>query len=410
MKLKKKTAMVTSFTMGILMFATTAMAEVTSKSPYDQAKDAIKFSAESFSSKLSSYTIDVSMVVKDNGKIIVSDGAVHKCDVTKKSYEHVNTKTKGDKKLKNYYYKDRSVRIDNNSNEDVYYITEFKKPDEQFFQNPFKEKGAEDIEKIADALVGNLKDCVVSTDKTDGSKELSGSVSEAQIPAIVNAVTSYMVKSNTHSINSNSRENNYIPLITKDVYVKEVNGKMQIDKNGLVQNLLGTGVFCGKDDSGKEHKLTFEVLFKLSNVNSTVVKKPNLSGEKVERHEENAVNILENPEKYIGKYRNDLVIIKDGKFVKIGDRILEITNSDGKKVSGTYKETFIKGYENYKDRYSHFKFNGKYDQSKFSANIKIEGLEEEGHMNFGYNKNIYFSIPRENRNRVDDDTFFRVFE
>ena len=51
------------------------------------------------------------------------------------------------------------------------------------------------MEKIADALVGNLKDAVVVTENSDGSKTLSGSLSESQIPALINAVVSLQSKS-----------------------------------------------------------------------------------------------------------------------------------------------------------------------------------------------------------------------
>ena len=49
MKLKKKAIMIMSFSLGTLLFATTALAEVTSKSGYDQVKDAMKFTRESWS-------------------------------------------------------------------------------------------------------------------------------------------------------------------------------------------------------------------------------------------------------------------------------------------------------------------------------------------------------------------------
>lgn len=66
MKFKKKTAMFISFTVGILMFSTTAIAEVTSKNGYEQIKDSLKCTAKSCTSTLPNYTLDLSFVVKDS--------------------------------------------------------------------------------------------------------------------------------------------------------------------------------------------------------------------------------------------------------------------------------------------------------------------------------------------------------
>ena len=50
---------------------------------------------------------------------------------------------------------------------------------------------------------------------------------------------------------------------------------MVVDKDGLIQNLMGTATIYGKDEQGKEHTLTVELLVvQVSNINSTVVSKP----------------------------------------------------------------------------------------------------------------------------------------
>ena len=54
MKVNKKTVMVLSFCLGLALFVTTAFADIVSKTGYEQMKDSIKFTAESFSEKLDS--------------------------------------------------------------------------------------------------------------------------------------------------------------------------------------------------------------------------------------------------------------------------------------------------------------------------------------------------------------------
>ncbi len=397
MKIKKKTAMITSFTLGLVMFTTTAMAEISSKSGYEQMKDALKYSAESFSDRLSNYTIDMSMNIKDNGKIIISDSAVNKADVTNKAEENYNTEIRGNKKTEYYSYSDENVRISANDDKSTYYISEYESPiDKTVFDNPFKMEEAGDIEKIADAIVGNLKDYVVVNEKAEGNKELSGSIKDAQIPALINAVTSYMIKSRS-VFSPGSGEEQIMPVITKDAYVKEIDGKMVVDKNGLIQNLMGTATIYGKDEQGKEHNLTVELLVKVSNVNSTIVSKPDLSGKEVEKSiVSNNGYKLETPEMYLGKYKTDIIIEKDGKFQKIGERIVNITHCDDKSIGGTYhEEYYVEGYKDYKAVKSDISFDGKYGEyGEYNAELDIEGSSDKGSIQLYVGKaGFYLGMP-----------------
>jgi len=168
-------------------------------------------------------------------------------------------------KRESYSYSDKNVNIHKSSDQNVYYINEYTSPREVgSFKNPFKEEEASDVEKIADALVGNLKDYVIVNENSDGSKVLSGSLNESQIPAIINAFVSLQSK---NEFGRNNNNENNMPKITKDIFVKEITGKAVVNKDGLIENILGTGELSGKDDSGKEHILSFELSGKLSDIN-----------------------------------------------------------------------------------------------------------------------------------------------
>lgn len=413
MKFKKKTAMILSFALGTTMFATTALAEVVSKNGYDQLKDSLKYTADSCTTKLSNYTMDGSFVIKDNGTVVFSNSTLAKYDVSKQAMENVSSRLENSKKTEDYYYADKNCNINKDDSQNIYRVTEYTSSREvHSFTNPFKEKEAGDVERIADALVGNLKDSVVVTQNTDGSKQLSGSLSESQIPSIVNAVVSLQAKQafgGRHSSESN------MPKITKDVFVKEVKGNMLVSKDGLIQNVLGTGVISGKDDSGTEHSLTFEILGKLSNVNSTAVTKPDLSGKKVEKNVEQDYSKLSNPEKYIGKYQTDILTEKDGKFVKIGEKFLDITAVTSSSVSGRYYEEYTKGYEDYGTNKKDFKFESKFEKDDHTGG-SFTGTGSAGDITKGHisieqhSAKIYFNIDSDrSRNLISDDQYSRVF-
>lgn len=412
MKFKKKTAMLISFALGTTMFATTALAEVVSKNGYDQLKDSLKYTAENCTTKLSNYTMEVSFVVKDNGNTIFSESSVNKYDVSKQAMENTNSRFENSTKSEYYYYADKNCNINKDGKQNIYFITEYASPREvHSFTNPFKEKQAGDVERIADALVGNLRDSVVVTQNTDGSKQLSGSLSESQIPALVNAVVSLQSK-NAFGNNSN---NNNMPKITKDIFVKEVKGNMLVNKDGLIQSVLGTGVISGKDDNGTEHSLTFELLGKLSNVNSTTVNKPDLSNKKVEKNLEQDYSKLSNPEKYIGKYKTDILIEKDGKFQKIGERFIDITEVTSSGISGRYYEEHTKGYEDYETNKKDFKFEAKFekDNATYGSFSSTSSSSDaiKGHISIEqHSAKIYFNMDEGRRGSlIFDDQFSRVF-
>ncbi|GCD09343.1 hypothetical protein [Clostridium tagluense] len=410
MKLNKTTTTIISFALGTVMFTTTAIAQVLSKSGYDQLKDSVKYTAESCTTKLSSYTTDMSFSLKDNGTVIYSGNSLDKVDVSKGAKESVSNMVEGSKKSGNYNYYDKKGFISKDSEKNIYYATEYTSPREiGASKNPFKEKRADDMEKIADALVGNLKDAVVVAENSDGTKTLSGSLSEAQIPALINAVVSFQSK---NEFGSNNEQN--IPRITKDVFVKEVKGNMVTTKEGLIQNVLGSGVISGKDDSGKDHKLTFELLVKMTGINSTKVSSPDLTGKKVEKNIQQDHSKLSNPEKYIGKYKSDILMEKDAKFVKIGERFIDVTAVNEKSISGRHYEEYAKGYEEYAKDKKDFKFDAKFEKDQFNGAVIAEGSSNKsikGNISIiqGSAK-IYFNIADNiSRNIINDDQYSKVF-
>jgi hypothetical protein len=417
-KIRKKTAMLLSFAVGTTMFATTALAEVSSKSGYVQLKDAVKYTTDSLSEKLSSYTMDVSYVLKSNDKVIVSNNIFNKYDVTKGARENKSVTVQGARKTETYFYADKNGHISYNTENDTYYVQEYgNQREEKLFIDPFKQKEAADIERIIDALIGNLKDYVIVSQNADGSKVLSGSLSEAQIPALVNAVTSFQFKNSFGGYRAARLgvENNMMPVLVEDIFVKEVKGKMTVDKDGLIQSFLGTGVLQGKDEKGKEHNVTFELLGKITDVNTTSVRKPDLTGKKVEKAPEPSYTKMDNLDMFLGTYKNDVIIQKDGKFEKIGEKIVELTSIDNKNVSGTYREEYRTGYEDYAARVKSFSFVAKFKDAPHHAVFSYtneEGKTMEGSIAMRMElPEVYFYINEQVPNKViNDGRFMRVFD
>jgi len=359
--MKKETALLVSFTLGALLFATTALADIATKSGYEQLKDGIKKTSENCSVNFNSFTLDYSLALKDNGETLMSANEVHKFDRSMNAEENLSeTKSVVQRdNLENYSYSDENMNIRKSSNDDTYYVTEYTQEQDRsdFFTDPFQEEEAKDVEKIMDALVGSLKDHVIVNENADGSKEISGSLSEIQIPALVNAVASFQMKKMF------SGDQDGLPKLTEDIFVKEVNGTASINQDGIMESILGTFILSGKDSNGQLHELSAEILVKIMDVNSTIVTKPDLTGKKIEKNTVDTKDSragISNPEKFVGKYKNDILIEKDNKYVKVGERILDISQMDKEKVVGRYHEEYKDGFEQYADNAIDFNFEAQF--------------------------------------------------
>ena len=427
MKFKKKTTMLLAFVAGTLLFSATALADIASKSGYDRLKDSVKFTAEYLLEKADSYTLEANFELKVNGNLMSSDSSITKTDRNAGASEGINTSWSHQNGDYNYYnYSDRKTEIRSGrgygSDEQVYYVTEYtnERPFNDFAaQNPFREKGADDVERIIDALVGNLRDHVTASENADGSYTLDGALSRSQIPALINAVTSFVFKQ--------SMSGSGFPEFTDDVYVKEVKGTAKINPDGLIENIMGSATVSGRDANGNVHEVSVDFLIKISDVNSTVITKPDLTGKEVvtsttEYGRPEDKMIVVDPNKFMGTFMNDLVIEEENSFVKIGERFLVIEELGNGSVAGRYYEEYRPEYAEYAENSEAFTFTAKGQNERVYEHYEVTtDSGTQGYMYFEvYTGKIHFygfSGVKYGRNNalfeervIYDDTFRRAFD
>lgn len=344
--MNKKLVMSIALAVGIIMLVGTAFADVMTKTGYVQAKDAAKSTAAALDGGFKSVTATAKMTVKFDGKIMATAISTNKLDIKAGVSEVTSTQTVGDKSIINYKYGDKDISIFKDSISDVYYLTEYPGGTNNFdfFKDPFKMKEAADVERIFDALVGNMKDFVVANDMGNGNTEISASISEGQIPSLINAVTSFGFKQISNQMNrgqgfTGDELVDTIKNMKSDIFVKNASGKMTVNKDGIVIKATGSGTLSGKDDAGNEHDLSAEVLLQLKDIDSTVVEKPNLEGKKVQKNEPVKME-AGITEKFAGTYKSDIIEDNGDSFKKIGERVVVIAHVDGKTIEGRYYETF----------------------------------------------------------------------
>jgi hypothetical protein len=407
MRRKKQMAMIAVFTLGAFLFAGSALADIRDKSGYEQLKDALKLTAVNCTENYQSFTAEISMVLKDNGQVLFSDNSLIKYDNINGAKEETNTTKDSSISNRNrsyYSYSDRKGSIVKSSNENSYIVTTYQEEREAPLvnknDNPFNEERAKDMERIFDALVSNLKDQVIVADNPDGTKIFSGKLSEGQIPTLINALASFVMKQEFDG----GRDG--LVHLASDVYVKEVWGTAKVNEDGSLENMMGTATISGLDKGGRAHEISLEVLFQLSDVNTTRVIRPDLTGEKIVTREERDFDRAYKPtaEKFVGKFKNDILVEEDGRFVKIGERQLEITLLSDKEVQGNYREELFEGYENYASPFNSYTFQAKFRDDRDYNNAALEGTTDQGdevrgniYFN-GYDAKIYLNIDRNQQN------------
>lgn len=424
MKLSKKAITFLSFTIGATVFISTAFADMALGSGYDRLKSSVKTTAAQMEKGLNNYTIEALFTLKDNDQALFQASVFNKIDTEKQQSESSGkTQKASGETTTEYSYNEPKLSIWKHGTEDKYYVTEFtddmNRGTGNMFESPFNEKGAPEIEKIVDAMVGGLKDYVQVEERPDGGRVYSGSLSEAQVPAVINAVSSFGVKQLMSDL-SRSERNAKLPEMESDIFVKKVSGTAVENKAGLLESLTGDVVLSGKDKNGVQHDLSLNAVIKLSDIGNTKITKPDLTGANVEKISQTSHGFNS---KFVGKYKNNMIIEKDGKFVKIGERNLEITSVENNKVTGKYYETVKPEFEaEYPDKYS-FNFEYEPDHSKpmsFFTYLNAKGEQEKGQLHPSGSGKVYLNLNieildensyRSNVNHEHfDGEFDRVFE
>ncbi|TYQ14933.1 UNVERIFIED_CONTAM: hypothetical protein Cloal_1331 [Acetivibrio alkalicellulosi] len=406
MKMNRKLFLLISFCLGATIFAVSVFAEITSKTGYDQLKDAFKNTGEILSNEVESFTMNLEYMLKSNDKTIYTTSEISKYDlINQRSIEERTTEYVNVDKYKSYYYSDAKKHI-SQRNGDVYIVNEYMVEREyhRLFHNPFE--GIEDVERIFDAFIGGLGNHVMVEENADGSKYFSGAVSDSQIPTLINAVMSYGFK--RIIIEEVTYNDLPIPIIEDDIYVKKVSGRAFTNSDGIMESLFSSFVFSGKDKAGNTYDFTIEIVMKIFDINSTEVIEPDLTDKNIEVRIEGASQIND---KHLGKWKSEVVIEKDGQLQKIGEKIVEITSINSENIYGKYYSIYN---EEYLEHSKEFEFIAEIEQYRGGGIFKdIDSLENKGTIYIDRAR-MYFNIDRDYRigepESLNYNNYQKVFE
>lgn len=397
MKFSKKGTALCAFVVGAAVFTTTALADVIIGSGYNQLKESTKATFAKLIKDTDNFTSHANFSMKADGNVIQQATATQKYDMANKKIETESLESDTAGKTSSYYnYSDKdkyiSRYIDPDSSEEVYHVTQKDETDnEPILENPFEEDMVKDAENVVDAFVGNLKD-IVQVAEADGKKMYTANLTESQVPATVNALSSFALK---YSL-MDGRNEQGIPNLASDIYVKDAGAKVIENQNGLIESAVGSINFVGKDKNGTERSFSLEISIDITDVGATTVAEPDLTGKKVEYNTAGGSSF---DEKYIGTYKSDIVTKEDNRFVKIGERVLNITSVTDQGLAGNYSENYVEGRA--PAQTMAFEFTGNADKR---YDCKFVYTDEDGNQKNG----VIYSTGRNSQNlHVEIDVTFR---
>lgn len=418
MKFNKKITTMVVFLLGAIILTTSAFADIMLGSGYNSLKNSTKTTMERLSNEVENFSANAVITIKLDGKVIQESNVNSKFDILNNAQESVDSQFSKGESRESYWYGDKEQRIYKNDDGsyNVFQRRKTANEDNKIITNIFEDDHVKDMEKILDALVGNLQD-TIQVDEIGGKKMYTGNLTEAQIPSIVNAISSFVFKYSI--IDQTTAKRLGVPYPKSNMYLVNAMGKAVENENGIIESGIFTASISAQDDNGDEHIYSLDFSMDIKDINTTIVKAPDLDGKKVVYTKEG----FEFDDKHIGKYKNDIVLEQDNSFEKVGERFIEIDSIENGNLKGRYYEIYKEGYK--ADNIRNFDFYSKYDDSphyftiiKYTDN---NGENKKGiiHKEHLQNINISFDVEIDEKSggyshshNIDDfnNTFTRIFD
>lgn len=275
---------------GGLLLITTAFANMSSGAGYEAYKTALKNVKD-----IKSVTQELKVTLKDNDKTIVDMSSAMKLGVENELMSSTMTINSGKGEQTVAMYHQDSKMIIKKGDSEIYNVYEQGKGDIKNHERYRKHQGEEispenikDIEKVIDALAGNIKNYTTLNTKADGSKDIALELSKDQISPVANALTSLAFRNmdmKKHDMKENCQMdidiNSELPKLRDDIRIESINMNASIDKDDMIKNQTALITVSGKDSDGKVHELQLNLYMNFTDINKTAAEKIDLTGKQV---------------------------------------------------------------------------------------------------------------------------------
>jgi hypothetical protein len=283
-KLKKGFVILGVVGISSLVMVTSGFAAMSSASGYSVYKDAIKATRG-----LDSVALSGGISLKDNGVSLINVTGKVKADLVNETESGSATIDNSGKQQSVEVYRQNNQTITKSSASDVYY-QEQERADKNKNEKPESKQIPQEVENIIDSLVGNLQNSVTLDNNTDGTKEITLSLSNAQLPPVVNAVGSLLIKNALDEKEANKKRDELtgidfkptLPALTQNIRIDQIDIKAGINAANFIQHQEATITVSGKDAAGATHQVILQLNADLTGFNATTPETIDLTGKNVQ--------------------------------------------------------------------------------------------------------------------------------
>ncbi|UJF34177.1 hypothetical protein [Paenibacillus hexagrammi] len=300
--MKKLAMMGLGVAVGSMMLVTSVYAGVGDAPGYEAFKSAFKNSAS-----IDNATRQIHVTMQDNGVELLDVNTTIKYDREQSAASAKINVSDGTEQQELEFYNQDGQQIVKTGDSDVYKIL-----DHEQGRGPFKhssDDGAigkhepnpevvKEVENVVDALVGNLKNYVTMNDAAGGGKDIHFELTGSQIPPVVNAIGSLMIKHHNDALaggralppseSSNPWGMNpamlkdRLPKLSEDVKMDTVEMNATVDADNHITNQSAQIHISGVDEAGVNHNVVVSMDMTLSGISSTQPDQVDLDGKQVE--------------------------------------------------------------------------------------------------------------------------------
>jgi hypothetical protein len=267
-----------------VVMVTSGFAAMASTSGYSVYKDAIKATRG-----LDSVALSGGISLKDNGASLVNVTGNVKANLANETESGSAIIDNNGKQQTVEVYHQSNQTITKTSASDVYY-QEMERADKHKDEKPESKQIPQEVENIIDSLVGNLQNSVTLDNKADGTKAITLSLSNAQLPPVVNAMSSLLIKNALDEKETLKKQEEIpgidfkptLPALTQNVRIDQIDIKANINAANFIQHQEASITISGKDANGVSHQVILQLNADLSGFNTTTPDTIDLTGKNVQ--------------------------------------------------------------------------------------------------------------------------------
>ncbi|MEN8904845.1 MAG: hypothetical protein ABF289_02685 [Clostridiales bacterium] len=360
----KKVVVLISFLVGFIIFISATFAEIAELSPYEYTKKNLKHSSKVYAKDTDSYTFEGEYVFKIDGKIVHNEKLIEKTDFKNNRKESSIENEFGI----SYGYEDGILNVEKKYS-DMYLISTIEEDDFKVtgfsseWNNEFKDSRYIMFEKVFDNTFkqdyNNLKKI-----KKGKDNYILGELKSSKMSSVLKSSIAILFKTIIDEEKINYTERNDLKDEYSNFKSSRLTGVVVFDDKDHFKECSLIFLGTTTDKSGEKVNLELVVTAKVSNVNSTIVNAFSKDGKNIEYSQDDNINNF-----YQGEYENDILILKNDKYIKIGKKTMIVEKKNEEEINCIYSEKYIDKYKkNHKD-----------------LSEKFQAIKEENEFAFKYN-------------------------